>query len=260
MRWSRRGQWRTVSRGNSIGVLAALGFLTALPLPAKLVIRPEALGRSLAWFPLVGALLGLALTGVDVLARSLVHDPAAAALVLVAGATLTGALHLDGFADTCDGLFARVATAERRLEIMRDSRVGGFGAAGVALLLLLKYSALLSVPLEDRVRGLILAGLLSRWAMVQAIALFPYARAQGLGRAFKDTTTPLAIGTAAITAIVGAGVLFGLKGLLVFGLAALVCWLLGRYVMTKLLGLTGDTYGAISEVTEVVVLLGLAAG
>ncbi|MCX6021433.1 MAG: adenosylcobinamide-GDP ribazoletransferase [Chloroflexi bacterium] len=243
-----------------MSLLTALRFLTALPLPDKPYSTPADLGRSLAWFPLVGALLGLALAVANWAGLALVGDPAAAALTLTVSAILTGALHLDGFADSCDGLFARVGTVERRLEIMRDSRVGGFGAAGVAMLLLVKYSALLSVPADDRFRGLVLAGLLSRSVMVQAIGLFPYAREQGLGRAFKDNAGSAAWGLAATTALAGAALLFGVKGLVIAAMAAMLCWLVSRYVMTKLPGMTGDTYGALCEMTEVAVLLALAGG
>lgn len=239
--------------------LAALGFLTALPLPSSVAPGPRDLGRSVAWFPVVGAMLGAVLAAVDGLARATVGDPAAAALVLAAAAVLTGALHLDGFADTCDGFFARVPTAERRLEIMRDSRVGGFGAAGVALLLLVQYSALLSVPADERGAALVVAGLLSRWTMVQAIGQFPYARAHGLGRAFKDNAGVAVYAAAAAVTVAGALAIGGPKG----GAAALVtvvlCALAGRYALTKLPGLTGDLYGAICELTLAVILLTFAA-
>lgn len=235
--------------------LTALRFLTALPLPDERRDAPlDRFGRSLLWFPLVGALLGLTLAGVDLALRLIFPLSVVNGLLLIVGALLTGGLHLDGLADACDGLFARVNPG-RRLEIMRDSRVGGFGAAGVALLLLVQYSALLSVPADDRGRALVLAGLLSRWTMVQAIAMFPYAREQGLGRAFKDNAGIPVYGVAFAVTLADAWIVMGLPGVGAMVAAMMLCAVLGWYALTKLPGLTGDLYGAICEMTVVAVLL-----
>ena len=107
-------------------------------------------------------------------------------VIIIAGmAILSGGLHLDGLADTLDGM-AGSRTAEERLTIMRDSRVGSFGAFGLALVLLIQFVALNSVPEEYRTGIIILAPVLSRWAMVNAIFVYPYVRPDGLGRSFGD--------------------------------------------------------------------------
>ncbi|MBI4497763.1 MAG: adenosylcobinamide-GDP ribazoletransferase [Chloroflexi bacterium] len=242
-----------------MGLLTALRFLTALPLPQEPPdAPPERFGRALAWFPLVGALLGLTLAVLDWTLRQVFPLSVVNGLLLLAGALLTGGLHLDGLADACDGLFARADPA-RRLEIMRDSRVGGFGVAGVACVLLVQYGAFSGLAPEQRGVALVLAGLLSRWAMVQAVALFPYARPVGLGRAFKDGAQPLGVAAAVLTAAAGAALLLSIQGLLVALAVTLACWLLGRWALTRLPGLTGDVYGAIGAVCEVLTLVLLTA-
>jgi hypothetical protein len=108
--------------------------------------------------------------------------PVTAIFILAAWLLLTRALHFDGFLDTCDGLFGGF-TPERRLEIMRDSRVGAFGVAGGGLLLLAKYAAIVSLP---HLSGLLLAPVLGRWVLSTAIFAYPYAREKGMGRDMKD--------------------------------------------------------------------------
>ena len=241
-----------------MGFLTALRFLTALPLrPEPPDAAPERFGRSLAYFPLVGLLIGLILAGMDAVLRTVFPASVVNGLLLLAGALLTGGLHLDGLADACDGLFAR-AVPDRRLEIMRDSRIGGFGAAGVACLLVVQYGALEGLALDQRITALALAGLLSRWAMVLSIAAFPYARSAGVGRAFKDGATPAAVAAATLSTVAGAAVA-GVIGLLAALAVSAAAWLLGRWTLTRIPGLTGDIYGAIGVVTETLTLVLLTA-
>lgn len=242
-----------------MGFLVALHFLTILPpLLRRGPKSLEEVGRSQGYFPLVGVALGLALAGMDELVQLLLPLSVANALLLVVMVLLTGALHLDGFADACDGLFGG-ADPERRLEIMRDSRLGGYGAVGLVCLFLVKYAGLGAVPMAWRWRGLVLMAAAARWAMVVATAAFPYGRAEGLGKAVKEAAGPAQVTLATVTMLAVALALFQLLGLGVL-LAVLVgTWLLGRYILTQIPGLTGDTYGAINEVMEVGVLLLLAA-
>ena len=118
--------------------LAALKFLTIIPLPSRLEPTPEEVGHSLAYFPVVGIIIGLILAGLNWLLGLFLPPAVVAGLVLVFMVVISGALHLDGFADTCDGI-AGHRTAEERLQVMRDSRVGAFAVIGVSLLLLVKY-------------------------------------------------------------------------------------------------------------------------
>src|SRR5512137_1301144 len=160
-------------------MLVALQFLTVAPLPARL-FTPLEMGRAVGYFPMVGALLGCVLALLDRGLNAVWPASVASALVLAAWVGLTGALHLDGFLDTCDGLLGG-HSPEERLRIMRDERVGAFAVTGGVLLLLVKYAALAALP--GRAPALILAPTLGRWGMALAIAAFPYARPEGLGRA-----------------------------------------------------------------------------
>jgi adenosylcobinamide-GDP ribazoletransferase len=175
-----------------------------------------------------------------------------AALALAAWVILTRALHLDGWMDTCDGLFGGF-TAERRLEIMRDSRAGAFGVAGGVLILLIKYAALAALP--DRMVGLLLAPTLGRWAMAVALIGCPYGRAEGLGRDVKDHTGRTQATLATATALIAAWLIAGWGGVIGLALAG-VGTLVGAWFILRLIpGLTGDTYGAICEGIEALSLL-----
>ena len=163
--------------------------------------------------------------------------------------------------DTCDGLFGGF-TRERRLEIMRDPRVGSFGVAGGAGILVLKYGALVSL-LGPGVFGadwswsLLLFPMLSRWSMVVALAAFPYVRSPGLGSPFHEGGAGWPTAAAGATALAAAVILGGAGGGGLLAGATAAAWLLGRVMTSKLGGLTGDTYGAINEVVEALALVAL---
>lgn len=233
-------------------LLNAILFLTILPLPTKREVTEAHLARATACFPLVGMLLGGALFLSARLVASLWSPPTVNALVLILWGLLTGGLHLDGLADTVDGLCGG-ATREEKLAIMRDSRVGAFGAAALFGLLLLKFSLLGELGGAAYGDVLVLAPTLGRWAMVCAIFFFPPARKEGLGHLFKGCGwQEFAFATA--TALGCAILLLGSWGLAVFGglglAVAVMAWALTR----TLGGLTGDTYGALCEVGEVLTL------
>ena len=242
-----------------LGPLVALEFLTVLRLRPLPRIEAGTVARSQAYFPLIGALLGLALVAADkVLTRGL--PPAAVAALMAAMlAALTGGLHLDGLMDSADGLFGG-ASREERLAIMRDAHVGSFGLLALVCLLLLRWSAFASLAAPGRLGSLMLAPVLSRWGMVLAIAAFPYARPLGLGRGWREAAWPVALPLATLMALAAALLLFGLGGLAPLALAGVLALALGLYAQGRLGGLTGDVYGAILEVTEVAVLLFLLWG
>ena len=245
-----------------MGFYFALRFLTALPL-AHSEVKPGEIGRSAAFFPLVGLLLGLGLAGLDLVLRQLWPASVVNAGLVVASVLLTGGLHLDGLMDSCDGLFGRRDPA-RRLEIMRDSRVGSFGVLGAACAILLLFAGLGELREPWRFGGLVLMGTLSRWAMVLAIWGFPYARAEGLGRSFKDGLSVAHVLAATVLAVVvvAAGLAVGpppLVGAAALVGAALVALAVGAFVCTRIPGLTGDSYGAINQIAELAVLLTLVA-
>lgn len=236
-----------------MSLLAAIGFLTVLPVPARWRTEPRHLARSVRWFPLVGAVVGLLLAGLDALLGLVLSGPVRDALVVVALLVLSGALHLDGLMDTCDGVFAQVPP-ERRLEIMRDSHVGSFGVAAGGLALLGKYAALASLGATPRWAALLAMAVLGRWAMALAIGSFPAGRPEGLGRLVKDATGPADLAFAALWAAVILAATLRAPGLLLFLAVSALAWLLGRLLSASLPGLTGDTYGALNELAELAAL------
>lgn len=213
--------------------------------------------RALPWFPAVGLLLGALLLPVAWLAGQFWGAFVVAALLVVSWAVLTGGLHLDGLSDTFDGVMSWRPRA-RKLEIMKDSRIGAMGALALVAVLLLKF-ALLSELGPAWWQALLLAPLLGRWADLFSIAWFPPAAESGLGHAFhtqlrrQDYVLATAL-TTAVTMLIG-----GLAGLVAMLLVTSVAYLLARWWTNELGGLTGDTYGALCEITEVVALATLVA-
>ena len=242
-------------------MLAALSFLTVIPATWNRSPTQREISNSRAFYPAVGLLLGLMLLGLERGCREVFPDYLSAAVLLVALVASTRALHLDGLMDTCDGLFGGF-TPERRLEIMRDSRVGAFGVAGAAGLLLLKYGALVSLLWLNQPGmewSLLLFPMLSRWSMVVALGAFPYVRAQGLGSPFHQGGVRWPTAVAAAEAAISAILLGGIGGAGMLAGASVLAWLLGWAMAGRLGGLTGDTYGAINEVVEVLVLVAAVA-
>ncbi len=237
--------------------LAAIQFLTSIPIPLKRELTPAQLGRATAWFPVVGLIIGLVLAGLNWLLLLILPAAVVNGLLIAALVILTGAMHLDGLADTCDGI-AGHKTTEERWKVMRDSRTGAFGVVGIVLVLLVKYISLNNIPPVFMTATLIFMPVVSRWAMVYAIYAFRYARPSGLGTAYKQATRwPQLTAATIITLAVAFALfpLFSLAGLIfIFG-ALVVATSLAFYLKHKFAGLTGDTYGAIDEVAEVITLL-----
>jgi adenosylcobinamide-GDP ribazoletransferase len=228
-----------------VDLLGAFAFLTILPIKYTSSEKP---GRIFAYFPLVGLLIGAAVSlvaSITFLPRDVV-----AFMTLTGWVGLTGALHLDGFGDSCDGLLATV-TPERRLEIMKDPRAGAYAVVGLVLLLLGKWVALREVaPLL-----LILPPVMGRWAMVLAAYAFPYARSSGMGGYFREGFGRAQVLFATIITCVVA-LAFGWPRLLILVIAPLTVAFVGRWAASRLGGgLTGDVYGALCELTELLCLL-----
>lgn len=232
----------------------AWSLLTAIPWPFFSQDTISSLGRSAAYYPLVGLILGGILAGVGWVVYFFLPPGLAATILLAVWVGLTGMLHLDGFMDSCDGLLPPRAR-ERRLEIMKDSRVGAFGVVAVILLLLLKFNALTALPPGYRLAALVTASVLARGAMTWVMARYPLARVEGMGVAFTAglgwTQVALALGVAALVALLALNWL----GLLLLVVTWLTATLIARLAMVRLGGLTGDVYGAICEVTEAVLLV-----
>ena len=237
--------------------IIAWHFLTAIPL-SRTCHEPTAreLAGSMAWYPVIGLLIGGGLYAADLTLRIVFDAVVVNALLVVLLVLLTRGLHQDGLADTLDGL-AGGRTVERRLSIMRDPRIGAIGATGLFLSLLLLYAALMALPQELRMPALFCMPAVGRWTMVTLAWASPYARPEGgLAAPFLTNlswrqvviaTVVLAAGLAAALGTIG-----GLMVLTVGTVVVLAAWQACRMWFG---GITGDTLGAANEVVEILFLL-----
>jgi len=235
----------------------ALQFLSSLPIRLPGMPTPQELGRSLLFYPLVGLLFGGILWGLNWLmlgAPLLLH----AALLLTVWVLLSGALHLDGLADSADAWLGGFGDRERTLTIMKDPRSGPMAVVTLVLVLLLKFAALLALIEQQHALALIIVPLLGRSALLGLFLTTPYVRAGGLGQALADHL-PRSAGKQVLAVSGLACVLIaGLSGFFAVVLAvALFAWL-RRIMLRRLGGTTGDTAGALLELLEVAMLVGLA--
>ena len=241
-------------------LISAFGFLTVFPMPIIAMERGD-LGRSAAWFPFVGAVLGAFLYGVYFAAHFLLPVPVCVVITIAAWAWVTGGLHLDGVADCGDGFFAAVSR-ERRLEIMRDPRMGAFGGIALILFLLLKVAALADAHGQFRgaelvgpVFPLIFAPVVARYLLL-IVAKQPAARPGGLGDEFAQH---FGAGAFVLGAVVPIGLAlldpYPLRAGIAVAAALLTTGLVIYKARSKLGGITGDVLGLSVELSELAVLL-----
>jgi adenosylcobinamide-GDP ribazoletransferase len=237
------------------GLFTACRYLTAVPVP--LAGEAGDLGRAAAWFPIVGVGLGALLAGAAV-AAAFVAPPLVGAVLLVAlWAGLTGGLHLDGLADTLDGLGGGWSR-EEALAIMRDPTTGAYGVTGIVLVLAFKIAALASLPAGVAWRVLLLAPILGRIAPLLLVRLCPPARDEGAGSAFARSLRPSALASAVAIGGVAALACMGVWGVLAGLVMVAQTTGFALYLRRRLGGFTGDCLGALVESTEACTV-GLAA-
>ncbi len=240
-----------------MGFIAALHFLTAIPLATRRVFSGAEMGASLAYYPLVGALLGALLTVVAAVSWQFFAEGVAAALTLLAWVLLTGGLHLDGLMDACDGLLSH-RPPEERLRIMRDSHVGAWGVLGGMLALITQFAALsqlLGMPPARWLSALLLAPVLARWALSLSVVGFPYGREAGWGLSLKQQAGPRQLVLATIATFAMIALVQPVAGMLAWLAVLAAVLLVARFALDRLPGLTGDIYGLIAVVGETIVLL-----
>jgi adenosylcobinamide-GDP ribazoletransferase len=237
-------------------LLIALQFLTRLPVRLPGMPAAQQVGRSLLWYPLVGLLLGGLLLGLHGLLGA-TPTLLQAAIVLAVWVGLSGGLHLDGLADTADAWVGGQGDRERTLEIMKDPRSGPIAVVLLALVLLLKFAALVVLLERGAWAGLLLAPWLGRALLPLLFFTTPYVRAGGLGQALSEhlprERLPLILALHSLAML-----LLGWNGLLALLAAVLSFWLLRRAFIARLGGATGDTAGALLELAECAVLVALA--
>ncbi|HYF94091.1 MAG TPA: adenosylcobinamide-GDP ribazoletransferase [Symbiobacteriaceae bacterium] len=239
----------------------ALSFLTRIPVSPLDRFHVEnyykMLGRQAPLFPVVGMIVGAASLGAGLAADEVFGPAVRAVAALAAGVWITGALHFDGLMDTADGVGSH-RSRDRMLEIMKDSRVGAMGVVAGVLSLLARYALLQELAGPAFWQALLLAPALGRMAIAGAAGRFPTA-GSGTGAAFAQhvglwqAAGALASGAACAWAIGGG------RGAAAWVVAVAVAWLTGRGLAARLGGLTGDTYGAINEITEIAVYCTFAA-
>ena len=239
----------------------AVQFLTVFTVNKKQEVSEGDLAQSMVFFPLVGFGIGFVLNTFDKAFSWILPQNIINALLLVLSVLLTRAIHVDGFADTLDGIMGG-RDPQSRLAIMRDSRLGTAGAVGIMFLLLVKYVCLNSLFENEKVAALLTAPMLARWSQTLMVFQSNYGRENGMGKAFVGH---LRAGSLAAASAVAVGLTLFVVVRLDMRSVILFCSLLAgvllltvlgkRYLVRKLGGVTGDAIGAVSELNEVLVLL-----
>src|SRR3989339_1791050 len=261
--------------------LWALKFLTIIPIDREDTIKPKNFGSFFCWFPVVGLCIGVFLSAVSLPLYFFFPPLITDALIILVSIAITGALHLDGLADTCDGIWGGW-NKEKRLEIMKDSRIGSFGAIGLICLLGLKYLSLHSIGeistihnaffgdntkciscfisplLVNKCAALLFMPVVGRWAQVCAAGLSQYARSEsGTGSFILGGTTRRHVIYASLLPVFLFWYFYGLSGFIIFAIIIIftLAWI--WYIKKKIGGMTGDTLGATNEIAELLFLLSL---
>lgn len=230
----------------------ALQFLTISPSILRRPFTARELGLSTGLFPLVGALIGAILFGSSWLLDLVVPDFVRIAVLITLWIILTGALHLDGFLDACDGLLGGYSP-ESRMEIMRDERIGSFAFTGGVCLFLLLFSTASSLPTLSP--AWLIAPVLGRWGMTLAIVFYPYARPRGLGLDFKANASWRQVLIGSLFTLPFVILIGGIAGAASIFAALAVMIGMSWFTLRRIPGLTGDIYGAINLLTEAATLL-----
>jgi adenosylcobinamide-GDP ribazoletransferase len=235
-------------------LVAALGYFTRIPIPRSIALDAGDLAGAARYFPLVGALVG-GLGALIYLGALRLFPPAVSVLLSMIGTLVaTGALHEDGLADCCDG-FGGAASREDTLRIMRDPRLGAFGAIGLMMALALKWQALAALPAATAAWTMIGAHAASRALAVSYLATHEYAREQGKAKPVAQRMSLGALGLALALGFVWLVVPDWRAGVLALVLASILRLMLGRYFTRRLGGYTGDCLGLAQQGFELVFYL-----
>lgn len=235
--------------------IAAIRFLTIIPVPAKKEFSDEALRGSVVFFPVVGLLIGAVASGFTFIAMNILPPWPAAILIVVLLASASGGLHMDGLSDTADGFFSS-RPIEQILEIMRDSRVGSMGVLALVFVIFMKTAALASLPIKTACIAAFLMPLAGRCALVINMALLPYVREKGLGSLFFQAPHINVVAILSVLFLFLAGLFVGSWTVVIVLLPSIISMLFfAFYCRKKINGATGDTLGAVCELTEMVVAM-----
>ncbi len=240
-------------------LILALQFLTVAAVRPGLRARERDLAGSMVFFPLIGLVLGAALAAARRWPLAVFPPVLADALAVVLMLVFTRGLHLEGVADSADGLIGGL-DRDKALAVMKDPRSGAFAVIAVVAVLLIKWAGLMSLTPGLKVTALVLMPVAGRWAMVAATWGAPYARAEGgLGQPFVEGLKSWEVAVAGLSALAFGVLASGAMGGLIMLGAAVWAWLARLYLKRRLGGVTGDIIGAVGETAEVGSLLALAA-
>ncbi|MFH1379525.1 MAG: adenosylcobinamide-GDP ribazoletransferase [bacterium] len=237
------------------GFFEAVQFLTVCSITNTKKYNIKNIKTGLIFFPVVGLLLGLILAGINQLLRFYVDQRLfTAAIVVFALVILTRGIHLDGLADTFDGIIGGWDT-KSRLNIMRDPHIGVWGILSLLGVILFKIIALSTLPETQLNISIILSCIISRFVLIFVMKTFPYARTKGKAKVFYDGIKPRVFYTTLIISLALSFLIGSFKGIMLLASSMIFAYIAGKYISKKIGGVTGDTLGAISELTEVLVLM-----
>ncbi len=257
--------------------LIGLQFLTRISIVNQTIWTEESFGKSVKYFPAVGAVLGIFYFAIIVILNILIVSEfnlitiftnvqfpfLKAAVILISMAILTGAIHCDGFMDTFDGLFSG-RERDKMLEIMKDSRVGAFGVVSFVMISIFDFallSELANLSTLKLLSAIYSAPIIARLMMVVTIAKFKYARPEGMGKAFaKFTNRSTVIFAAILTTILLLPLILLFKELILSIAVSIIAALIftiyfGNFATKKIGGVTGDIYGAVTTISETIVIM-----
>ncbi len=243
--------------------MVAFQFLTRIPMPRDLSPSPNDLARAAGWFPVVGAVVGAMIALAAWAAMGVGLAPGVAAVIAVAvGILVTGSFHEDGLADSADA-FGGGWSREQVLAIMRDSRIGSYGAASLVMLVAARLAALWSMDIGAWAAVLICAHSIARWSSLWLLRTNSYARdrdeSPGLGKPMVESLTGATFAFGTVAAVIIGVASLGFLGFVAIAVAACVASLWARYCHARIGGLTGDALGAANVLVEVAILIGCAA-
>ena len=233
-------------------LILMIQFLTKFPIPINLKVEEADFQRGIVWFPLVGFLIGGSMFFIYKATSLIWPGFVCVFMILAFEIFISGGLHLDGLADTFDGLYS-YRNKEEMLEIMKDSRVGTNGVLVLIVVLLLKASLLYNVISQDLLWVLILMPVFGRAMGVFLAYIGKYARNKGMGGFFIGHTTHLRFMTAMVWVVILSFVYW--RSLLLLPVMVLLTWLYNLHVKRKIGGITGDVLGAWIELSEIIFLL-----
>lgn len=234
-------------------LILMIQFLTRIPLPISLNVTDEDFTKGFKYFPVVGSIIGGLIYAIHFILRGYIGNFTMAVVIVLCYLYITGGLHMDGLSDSADGLFSG-RSKERILEIMKDSRIGSNGALSMVFVVLLKVAFMTEIPVQDLGFVLLVMPMISKYNVVLITSISKYARNEGMGNWFigkvkKSELLFSTLFTFGIIMLVNPMYLFIVLGSGLFGL------MFRKFCYKQIDGLTGDTIGALSELTDVVVLV-----